>query len=296
MSETVLKHPLVRDYLRALDAACAALPPARASELRDQIAAHLDEALSPDATDAQVRAELARLGTPRALAAEAASPVPPSAAARLVYRLARLRWPAWAAIAAGTALVAAAAVFLSYIDGMRTAEPLRESGLETPWYPQDQASGSVSSAGDVSQVAIPERYGQWQGFAIGIVNDSDRPQTVLGLAPVMTSSQDFADMTASVAKGLDEHGNPVGTAPDWGLPAVIPPRSGRLLRVVWITRQCARPGEISPLTYLSLRVQIGLITRTEDIQLNPAWALLGSKSSDRCVILRAASSLVLSQA
>ena len=282
MSETVLRHPLVRNYLRALDAACTALPPGRARELRDQIAAHLDEALPAGATDSEVRAELARLGTPRALAAEVAGPVPPKIGTRLLYRLARLRWRGWAAVATGAALAAAAAVFLSYLDDMKTTEPLRESGFETPWYPQDAAGGSVSSAGDLTQIAIAERYGQWQGFAIGIFNDSDRPQTVLGLAPAMTSSQDLAEMTASVASGLNEHDTPIGTAPDWGLPAVIPPHSGRMLRVVWITRLCAQPGEISPLTYLTLRVRVGLITRNEDVQLNPVWALLGSESSDHC--------------
>lgn len=204
MSETVLKHPLVRDYLRALDAACAALPPARASELRDQIAGHLDEALSPGATDPEIRAELARLGAPRALATESAGPVPPAIGARLRYRLARLRWRGWAAIAAGTALIAVAAVFLSSLDGMRTAEPLRELGFAAPWYPQDQAGGSVSSAANLTQVAIPERYGQWQGFAIGIVNDSDRPQTVLGLGLAMTSSQDLATMTRNAPPGTPE--------------------------------------------------------------------------------------------
>ena len=208
--------------------------------------------------------------------------MPPKIGTRLLYRLARLRWRAWAAIATGAALVAATAVFLSYLDDMKTAQPLRESGFGTPWYAPDVANASVSFAGDLQQVAIPERYGQWQGFAIGIFNDSDWPQTVLGPGSAMASSGDFADMTASVAKGLDEHDNPLGTGPDWGLPAVIPPHSGRMLRVVWITRLCAQPGEISPLTYLTLRVRVGLFTRTEDVQLNPVWALLGSKSSDRC--------------
>ena len=58
----------------------------------------------------------------------------PKIGTRLLYRLARLRWRAWAAIATGAALVAAAAVFLSYLDAMRTAQPLREAGFETPWY------------------------------------------------------------------------------------------------------------------------------------------------------------------
>jgi hypothetical protein len=282
MSETVLRHPLVRDYLRALDAACTVLSPARARELHDQIAAHLDEALPAGAAGSEISAELARLGTPRALAAEVAGPVPPKLRTRLRYRLARLRWRAWTAIATGAALVTAAAVFLSYLDDLKTAQPLREFGYAAPWYAQDVAAGSVTFAGDLTQVAIPERYGQWQGFVIGIRNDSGRPQTVLGLGTAMTSTQDFAQMTASVANGLDEHDSPLGDAPDWGLPAVIPPHSGRMLLVVWITRLCAQPGETSPLTYLTLRVKVGFITRTEDVQLNPVWALVGSKSSDRC--------------
>jgi uncharacterized membrane protein len=72
MSVAVVEHPLVRDYLRRLAAACASLPATQARELRDQIIAHLDEALPPDAADDEVIAELARLGSPAALAAEAA--------------------------------------------------------------------------------------------------------------------------------------------------------------------------------------------------------------------------------
>jgi hypothetical protein len=60
MSATVLEHPPVRGYLRRLNAACIPLPVAQARELRDQIAAHLDEALAPDADDDEVAAEPGR--------------------------------------------------------------------------------------------------------------------------------------------------------------------------------------------------------------------------------------------
>ena len=63
MSDTVLAHPLVRSYLRALDQASANLPSEQARELRDQIAGHLEEALPPGSSDDAVRAELDRLGT-----------------------------------------------------------------------------------------------------------------------------------------------------------------------------------------------------------------------------------------
>ena len=74
MSDTVLEHPLVREYLRELNAACVTLPAAQARELREQIIAHLDEALPPGAAAAEVQAELTRLGPPRSLAADAAGP------------------------------------------------------------------------------------------------------------------------------------------------------------------------------------------------------------------------------
>ena len=57
MSGTVLENVLVREYLRGLSLECVSLPVAQARELREQIAAHLDEALAPDATNAEVQAE-----------------------------------------------------------------------------------------------------------------------------------------------------------------------------------------------------------------------------------------------
>jgi hypothetical protein len=71
MSGTVLGHRLVRGYLRELDAAMRGLPAAQARELREQITAHLDDALGPDAGDQEVAATLSRLGSPAGLAAEA---------------------------------------------------------------------------------------------------------------------------------------------------------------------------------------------------------------------------------
>ena len=50
MSGTSIDHELVRDYLRALDAALRGLPAAQARELKDQITTHLDDALPPDRT------------------------------------------------------------------------------------------------------------------------------------------------------------------------------------------------------------------------------------------------------
>lgn len=95
MSDTVLEHFLVRDYLRELSAACVTLPAAQDRELREQITAHLDEALAPDATDAEVQAELTRLGRPRSLAAEAAGPGWQPVARRPRNWLGHVRWWIW---------------------------------------------------------------------------------------------------------------------------------------------------------------------------------------------------------
>lgn len=91
MSGTALDHRLVRDYLAELDAAMRGLPAAQARELREQITAHLDDALGPDAGDHEVAATLTRLGSPADLAAEAgaASGAPGPRSARSTRRA---RW------------------------------------------------------------------------------------------------------------------------------------------------------------------------------------------------------------
>jgi uncharacterized membrane protein len=57
-------HPLVEGYLRSLDGAAKVLPRRERDELVGEIRGHLDEALSPDASEADVRNVLDSLGTP----------------------------------------------------------------------------------------------------------------------------------------------------------------------------------------------------------------------------------------
>jgi hypothetical protein len=68
------RHPLVKDYLQRLDRALAHAPVAAATELHDQITSHLDEALTPDAAESEIRAALLQLGAPEELASEVAPP------------------------------------------------------------------------------------------------------------------------------------------------------------------------------------------------------------------------------
>jgi hypothetical protein len=105
MNGTALDHRLVRDYLRELDKAMRGLPDTQARELKEQITAHLDDALQPDAGDHEVAATLSRLGSPADLAAEAGAASGSSGpGAALSGR--RVRWRL-AAIIAVPAVIAA---------------------------------------------------------------------------------------------------------------------------------------------------------------------------------------------
>jgi uncharacterized membrane protein len=75
------QHPLVVDYLNRLAAEARCLPSEQAHELIADIEEHLSAGLPPDATEADVRNVLDRLGTPQELVAAAAPPVPLLAAA-----------------------------------------------------------------------------------------------------------------------------------------------------------------------------------------------------------------------
>jgi hypothetical protein len=66
-----VEHPLVRDYLERLRAESARLSADQGRELYDDIADHLGAALGADATEAEVRERLEKVGTPALLVDEA---------------------------------------------------------------------------------------------------------------------------------------------------------------------------------------------------------------------------------
>jgi hypothetical protein len=290
MSATVLEHPLVRDYLRRLDAACAALPAAQARELRDQIIAHLDEALPPDAAGDEVAAELDRLGTPAELAAEATGPGPRSPGARLRARLARLRWWTWTSIAVVVAVLATGA---GYVIAVQSAASLSQGGLSTWWYPQDADRGVQATTIDGTQMSVPERFNQQQGFVIGIYNESDWTQTIEGV----DANSQIPTMPITVSAGV----GPADADADggytdqtrWVLPAPIGPHSYRVIRVLWTSGVCQDPGGNIGFTSVALRVRVGPFTRTEDVPfVRMAFVITGTKTSAPASICdRAASPL-----
>ena len=105
MSGTAFDHRLIRDYLRDLDKAMRGLPASRARELKEQITAHLDDALQPGADDHEVAATLSRLGSPADLAAEARA-ASGSSGPELALSSRGVRWRLAAIIAVPTVIAA----------------------------------------------------------------------------------------------------------------------------------------------------------------------------------------------
>jgi hypothetical protein len=272
LSDTVLEHPLVRDYLRELNVACAYLPIAQARELREQIAAHLDDALPPSATTEEVRAELSRLGSPRSLAADAAGPGQRSFVRRLRSRLGRVRWWAWVALAAIVALTASALTYAL----LAFSVTLMQGPVSLWYYPQDQASSRPNQGGVTTQFTVPERLGQEQGIEISVFNNSDWTQTVVGIdpnrAPFGSSSVQVAVGSGKQADTGDSFAGPVS----WSSSGSIPPHSFRLLRVVWRTDLCLGARTESSINDLSLTVRVGIFTKTQEVPLHYTWILAGA--------------------
>jgi hypothetical protein len=276
MSDTVPEHPLVREYLEALDAACAGLPAARARELHDQIAGHLEDALPPGHSDEEARAELARLGTPRSLAAEAAGPTGLSVARRVRYSLGRVRWWAWTAIVIVIAALITGAVFL---DSMESATPLTSSG--SGWlYPVDMNRAVATTAGLVSQTTVPVRSGQRQGVDLNVANSSDWTQVIVGIDPHWFAFA-FKNVQVTVESGpyLNQGGNNPVSHPKAPIsfvsPGTIPPYSIRFVHVTWTSNFCIFDDGQTSFSDIPLLVRVGLITKIEDVQLSQTFALNG---------------------
>jgi hypothetical protein len=280
MSGTVLEQPLVRWYLRELDKASLTLPAAQARELREQIAAHLDEALPPSATDDEILDEIGRLGTAGSLAAAAAGPASRSLMTRLRIRLTRVRWWTWAAIAV---LVPALGTGIGFLISMESAPVLVVSG-EIGWlYPADQDIAVETTAGDVTQTAVPYRFGHLQGIVVSLVNESDWTQRIVGAGPEFTFGSYPGQTRVSVESGpgLNEVGiTKTGAAStDFASPGVIPPRSVRLVHVFWPSDECFGAGGGIIIDHITLLVRVGLITKTENVALQQAFKLIGPKHS-----------------
>jgi hypothetical protein len=166
MSGTALDHRLVRDYLRELDKAMRGLPDTQARELKEQITAHLDDALQPAAGDHEVAATLSRLGSPADLAAEAGaaggSSGPPLALSRR-----RVRWRLAAIIAVPTVI---AAVF-----------------------------GALQISGDVSSYAASGRVQHLARLDAAVVNLTQKLEDERDLSAAYAAREDNGPLTRARA-------------------------------------------------------------------------------------------------
>lgn len=64
------EHPLITDYLRRFDIAAGRVPESRRASLREEIRAHLDEAIPEGASDAEVTAIIEEFGGPEDIVAQ----------------------------------------------------------------------------------------------------------------------------------------------------------------------------------------------------------------------------------
>jgi hypothetical protein len=280
----VLEHPLVAGYLRDLDAALAGLPAAAAAELSEQLRAHLLEALPPDADEDAVTAVLTALG-PARLVAEAASgpasgqsrlPARPDPTLRRMAARAR-RQPArtWLAVAA---VIVAVGLPVGTLRFWQT-EPSLQFRYSAAWWNPD-ARVVETQADGATQYTAPIRPGKVQGFAIFIYNPSDITQVITGSAdPVSPGAPVSPQIGVSTTGTWHQMGEPHGVRYRIGGP--IPPHSYRWVRVLWRSAHCYlnAPGGSQGTSDLRLRVRVGWITRTEDVQLGAEYAVVATAAS-----------------
>jgi hypothetical protein len=263
-----LDHPLVRDYLADLETVLAGLPPAQAADLREQISAHLEDGLPPGADDDTVAEVLARLGPPGELAATPAGPAPADLAAR---RARRKRIRRTGIVLGVVALIAAA--WPSYTAIMNGIAPLQARGASAWWYPQDTARQARTEADGVVQLTVPIRSAERQGFVVEVYNPSSWTQTIVGPATEFSPGSPYGRLAVSRRPVPGDAGALRAAA--YGLPGVIPPHQSRAIRLMWVSIECDERGGGQVLDALVLQVRVGMVTRTEDVSLQPTWAVYG---------------------
>jgi len=268
MSETALVHPLVAGYLILFDAEASVLPVPRARELREQVVAHIEDAVGPDASDEEIAAVLRGLGSARALVTEAV------AATGKRHWAARVGWKGWIPIGVLLLVVAAVSGYYIKLDSMKHVAPLFVEGLSGWWYPPDYNREVTTEADGATQTTVPIRPGHRQGFFIQVFNFTRMTQTVLGSnlggggPNGGTNSQLTLSTTDPQRHGTEPHA--VRYAPP---PIAIPPGQSRFLRITWISRGCLPKPDVSGMDSVQLRVRVGWITRTEYIAFGQGFYL-----------------------
>ncbi len=279
-----LEHPLVADYLRELDAALAGLPAAVAAELSEQIRAHLLEALPPDADEDAVTAVLAALGPASLVAAAAAAPASGGGERRRDPPLSRMvTWARRLPVKVRLA-VAAIAIAIGLPSGaliLWQAQTDLEFWTTSAWWSRvDGAHEVQTEAAGASQYTVPIRPGKVQGFVITVYHPSDMTQVIVGGGhPISPGAPVSPQIGVSATGTMHQEGEPHWVRYRIGGP--IPPHSYRWVRVLWRSAHCYIEGAGSGqgTTDLLLRVRVGWITRTEDIQLPAEFAVAATAAT-----------------
>jgi hypothetical protein len=274
-TRTRRRHPLIRGYLRELNLALAKLPPEKAAELRQQISAHLQDALPRQAQADEVAAVLSRLGPPAELAADAATGAAPQPRQTVVMRRlgTRLRWARWQSWVLSVVIVLVLAAGVGRVVQVATAPLLQPTGGYSWVYAKDYDREVDTQADDADQTTVPIRSGQLQGLMLNVTNTSDFTETVLGLAP---NSIPFGQATVGVSEpnywidrgGMVRNGK-------YTLPLGVPPGQIRMVEVLWRSSVCLARGAQLGIQQIQLRVRVGWLVETDTIPLFQGWYLSG---------------------
>ena len=242
---TIFTHPAVEKYLTDLDVALAHASTDHADDLRDQVREHLADALSPDATDAQVDVELDQLGPPHLWADD-----PPIAERTPAYTLPSLAgWIRqrslrfWAAITA-IVLVAGTAAVLVTIQ-IHVAKLESTCNPCTYLFDEDRLHMIDAPPTDQDQMIVPARFGQDQAVVFSLYNPSRFTQTVRGgiLSPPGLTLEPISLEIATVpTRGEDTNDQwPRGFTTG---KVAIAPHTVQVVVVHWVHNICEFPGDV----------------------------------------------------
>jgi hypothetical protein len=235
---TIFTHPAVAKYLAGLDEALRSSPDHHADDLRDQVREHLQDALGPDATDAEIEAVLTRLGPPVDLVGESVAdstqtdvlPVRPSRSAWLQRRT----WRWWVGLAMAIVLAIAGTTVWTV---ERSVAGVQLNCEVCDWYtPVDLAHRKFSHPSDPDvpsdeqQLTVPLRIGTPQDFVFTVWNPSGLTQRLIG-GPIDTgpgASFPRASLSFSTADPNTVNGYPDRLT--YRSSVWISPHSSRLVR------------------------------------------------------------------
>ena len=270
---TIFTHPAVVQYLAELDEALRSSPDHHAEDLRAQVREHLEDALGPDATDAEVEVTLARLGPPTELFGDTASATERPVRVVTVYpslvrwlKQRSSRW--WIAFGLAMIVVAASGVVWKI---EASVVSLRLDCDDCAWYsPVDEANNKFvrpddpSVPSDLQQWTVPLRVHEAQEFMYTVWNPSSVSQRLIGgpFDPGLTSEHmSLSFSTAKPMSTFDENRRLTYRTSVW-----IPPHGSRIVRQSW-TRDCSNSvGSTEYIDGVTLRVRALGITRHEKLK------------------------------